>query len=499
MGERVEVPQATLERTREIVDAMASGAVSRAGIAAATGISLRQVAYGVASARLLGLAEGDDSLWLSPLGRALAATESGGAEETSVLRRAVFESESLRAIAPGLLTDAPPDRALVAACIRELAGLSENTAAHRAGMLFGWRKRLLEAPDPTQVKERHLGARWRRLEVRGFRSLEALSLDIGPLTVIHGPTGSGKTSVVEALLFAHDVSTSLQRALEPRGGVRGVFRESAKALGCEHRIAATREALEHSFRRHRVGLERRGLGLAVLDEAWSVVHQGEPLVDAVRGDDHQGEQLALLELPGRARELGRHIHLRSSHRLALEHAKLVANSSLAELHEAASDSRMRPDGSNLPPAIAKLSESRSYPGLLESLRDVIPGLATIEVVREEHGRSSLRFLQTLGPSETVALSAAQLARGALVTLGALVAATQLGVEELLVVELDELALDGRALAVVLEAMAAAARRATVVLTTTDEDLAQSIEADVTVRCEFRGGRTEVAAPGLRLL
>ncbi|MBM4357416.1 MAG: ATP-binding protein, partial [Deltaproteobacteria bacterium] len=93
----------------------------------------------------------------------------------------------------------------------------------------------------------------------------------------------------------------------------------------------------------------------------------------------------------------------------------------------------------------------------------------------------------------------QLSNGTRSALAALVAAYQLGPEELLIVELDELGLDGGRLAVVLEALKAASRRATVVLTTCDEDVAHGLDADVVVHCEERAGRIVAAAPGLRLL
>ena len=69
----------------------------------------------------------------------------------------------------------------------------------------------------------------------------------------------------------------------------------------------------------------------------------------------------------------------------------------------------------------------------------------------------------------------------------------------MVVELDELALDSASLALVIEALQAASRRAMLVVSTTDEELAQAVAADVHVQCRFRGGRTHVAAPGLRIV
>jgi len=338
MSERFEVPQATLERTREIVDAVARGAVSRAGVAASTGVAARQVAYGVVSARLLGLVRGEEVLSATELGRALARTEVGSADECAVFRRAIESSEPLAAVAPGLLADEPPSRELVTARIRDAVGLSENTAAHRAGMLFGWRKRLFEVPDPRELKERLLGARWHRIAVTGFRGLEQLTLDLGPLTVVHGRGASGKSSIVDALLFAQELSVDASGALLRRGGFEAVARFGRGAVSLERRVAATRDALEHSHRRHRIALTAAPSGFAITEESWTCVHANEVLIEinreavvsspssAAPGDapgDEGHRMRALLELPGAARELARHVPHRPVQRLEPSPARVV--------------------------------------------------------------------------------------------------------------------------------------------------------------------------------
>jgi predicted ATPase len=108
-------------------------------------------------------------------------------------------------------------------------------------------------------------------------------------------------------------------------------------------------------------------------------------------------------------------------------------------------------------------------------------------------------VQTLGPGVVTRLPSHALSRGTLTALCVLVAAHQLARDELMVVALDELALDSATLALVVDSLAAASRRATVILTANDKELAESIGADVLVSCRFRAGRTEVAAPGLRVV
>ena len=496
------VPQATLERTREIVDALAQGASDRAEIAATSGVALRQVSYGVASARILGLLEGDEPFVLTALGREVAACEAGSTAERELLCRAVTESPSLTALAPGIVSAEPPSRDQVIAWFRDVAGLSANTAAHRAGMLFGWRKRLLQAPDPRDVKERLLGGRWRRIEVANLTSLEQLSLDFGPFTVLYGPTASGKSNVVDALVLAHELATDAKGAVARRGGFATLMGHGRGPVTLEQRVAATREALEHSYRRHRIVLETTADDAwAIVEEQWDVLHQGVSLVHARRADvaaqfadatallSHDESMLAS---PLGQRALGRHVVTRNVFRLSLDASQMLAPC-------AADDGRMRPDGSNVAAAILRLKGSRSYAGLLETLRNIVPGLDDLIVLRDADGRVSLAISQTLGPGLEARLPSSLWSRGTRQALVVLVAAQQLAAEEVMVVELDELALDSASLALVIEALQAASRRAMLVVSTTDEELAQAVAADVHVQCRFRGGRTHVAAPGLRIV
>lgn len=62
------------------------------------------------------------------------------------------------------------------------------------------------------------------LEVENFRSLRKVSIPLGPLNVMVGPNGVGKTNVLEVFRFLADViRTDLLPALEARGGFAEVL------------------------------------------------------------------------------------------------------------------------------------------------------------------------------------------------------------------------------------------------------------------------------------
>ena len=68
----------------------------------------------------------------------------------------------------------------------------------------------------------------RRVELQNYRSVARCGVDLGPLTVLVGKNGSGKSNFLDALRLVSDaLSTSLEHALRDRGGVEEVRRRSA--------------------------------------------------------------------------------------------------------------------------------------------------------------------------------------------------------------------------------------------------------------------------------
>ena len=61
----------------------------------------------------------------------------------------------------------------------------------------------------------------KRVTFRNFRSLQEVELDLGPLTVLIGPNGSGKTNVIDALRFVDAFAwqgRKLDNEIDARGG-----------------------------------------------------------------------------------------------------------------------------------------------------------------------------------------------------------------------------------------------------------------------------------------
>ncbi|MGC8945575.1 MAG: AAA family ATPase [Anaerolineae bacterium] len=85
-----------------------------------------------------------------------------------------------------------------------------------------------------------------RLEVRNYRSLAEVSLELSPLTVLVGPNGSGKSNIVDVLRFISDaMNLGLDSAIGKRGctstparwpsSVASFFRSARKLRSCSPR------------------------------------------------------------------------------------------------------------------------------------------------------------------------------------------------------------------------------------------------------------------------
>ena len=137
----IEIPQAdSLENVRRVVEAIGSGASSRKDIEEKTDISLRHIDYTIHAAKSLGFLVGGDALAVSDRGKALIATARGSNEERAELRAAFKADEVLELLAPDLLDEPGPAKAVLTGRIQKACPeLSEATAARRAQTLLAWR------------------------------------------------------------------------------------------------------------------------------------------------------------------------------------------------------------------------------------------------------------------------------------------------------------------------------------------------------------------------
>jgi hypothetical protein len=143
-----DIPQADrLATVRQVLNEMAHGNKTVAGISDATGVSHRHVQYRSQTARILGLIETDGSV--TRVGAALLETPQGSSEEIRVWRRVIASCPTVRIIAPDLFATEEVTRSTLADRIQAATDLSRATAERRAMVFSSWRRQLL-----TPIKEK---------------------------------------------------------------------------------------------------------------------------------------------------------------------------------------------------------------------------------------------------------------------------------------------------------------------------------------------------------
>ena len=66
--------------------------------------------------------------------------------------------------------------------------------------------------------------RIRLVQIKNYKSLAAVSVELEPFTVFVGPNGSGKSNFFDALAFVQEcLSESVELALRHRGGIEMVL------------------------------------------------------------------------------------------------------------------------------------------------------------------------------------------------------------------------------------------------------------------------------------
>ncbi|WP_170319415.1 AAA family ATPase [Polyangium spumosum] len=283
-----------------------------------------------------------------------------------------------------------------------------------------------------------------RIEIDGFKSLRAFSLDLEPLTAIVGPNGAGKSNLFDALaLLAKVAETNLVTAFKGgRGRIRDQFARTPEGVERSMRFAvellllpgSSRHELGQSRVRYEVEIERTiergGLdGLVITRERLLPLRQGadawiehhphwgplarygtaelcvelegasgpERIVRMEPGDGGPslsvdiGRDRSLLSLPyalvtalveATSREL------RSFRLLHLEPHRLTKPS------DRAAGTTLAEDGSNLPTVLAALGpESRA--AIRKDMETLLPGFRGFEVTPfEDELRLEADFMDT---------------------------------------------------------------------------------------------------------
>lgn len=216
-----DIPQAnSLDRVREVVQAVKRGAVALPAIERDTNLSARHAGYYTQAARVLGVLRHDRNEWtVSEAGLRLLATPTGSAAESMVLRQIIRDSAILHELTPDLLDeDKTPSLDELTVRIMKNSELALVTAQRRAQALLAWRERVFSPvqatlfddggpPSPRSEPPTARptdGLRVSAIAIHNYGLIRELSVPLRPSTVIIGRNATGKSTFMDSLIFISD-------------------------------------------------------------------------------------------------------------------------------------------------------------------------------------------------------------------------------------------------------------------------------------------------------
>jgi predicted ATPase len=361
------------------------------------------------------------------------------------------------------------------------------------------------------------------LRVRNFRSIEDLSLELGPLSLLVGPNGAGKSNVMDVLRFLRDaLNLGLERAVLDRHGMSALRRWSRKGrpYDVHIEIRSLRGDAEEIYAIV-LGSERRGeyrvkveryyfetpwerYNFEVRNGTWKMSPRYLTREDAAPSSQWTERSLRAFPIGSATRLVLPNVFI------PLPNAKMVgiiADMAFYSIYPDALREPQKPDnayrleerGRNLASVLRRLKrsdESRpAFDDLLETLRTAVEGISDISVA-QVGGYLVTRLHHGLrGP----AFPLSQESDGTLRLLGLLTALYQWPPPSFIALEEPELTLHPGALAVLRDALISVSRRTQLLITTHSPDLLYDLPPETIKVVEMVEGKTLVGdlAPGQR--
>jgi predicted ATPase len=356
----------------------------------------------------------------------------------------------------------------------------------------------------------------KRVKIRNYKSIKSCDVELGPLTVLVGRNGSGKSNFLDALGFVADaLRISPDHAVRTHGGLRDIVSRNCPEAGARPVAIELEMALPSRFCEYRIiygftiGSHGQRAGVVVLREGLEVhredagpeysflVENGEMLASSFEMEGMPPvipDRLYVVNLLGGSliRQIFDGLNGMGLYNFNPE--------SMRGLQKPDAGGLLRPDGANVASVLGRIfsgSPDRKE-RLLGYLSTIVPGIVDVE--RVELGPwETLRFRQAVGGASSGALEfyAESMSDGTLRTLGALVAVAQLAEGgdpvRLVGIEEPETALHPAASAALMDALHEAAVNTQVVVTTHSPDLLDllDLDSDRLLVVQIRDGRTEI--------
>jgi len=359
---------------------------------------------------------------------------------------------------------------------------------------------------------RTLGIVFIRLRLKNWRSIDDARIDLAPFTVIVGRNSSGKSNIVDALVFSSELGRDASTAVSRRGGIGSIRRWSPSkpyAVSVEWRAAATEAGLDTDYTRHAMVLKSGKEGAWHFDqEELEARADGKLLFSAKR--DKRGEAdferhptgrgwSKLAEaLPGStsvlllARQIGwlRSLPTRTPS-LTTVRSMRPAPEEMRKPQPPSEGPRLTENGSNVATALREMNASERQ-DVVGAMQRIVPGLVDVQA-RQVDRYLTLAFTQQHrgAPQRHSEFAATEMSDGALRALAIVIAASQMARDELLIVEEPEVNLHPGAADLLYDVLHRASKRGAVLVTTHSPELLDRAANDRILVCDYVDGVTKI--------
>jgi predicted ATPase len=344
----------------------------------------------------------------------------------------------------------------------------------------------------------------RQVQIKNYKSIAQISVNLEPFTVLVGPNGAGKSNFIDALAFVQEcLSESIELAFKNRGGI-AVVRRSSAGHPTHITIRLVLNLHDDQFADYVFEIAAKP------KEKFSVARE-RCVVQKLIGKTHSFEikdGKFTTEIPGIRPKV-------APDRLALFAASAtdefrpvydfltsmrfysIVPVRLRELQEPDAGDFLKRDGSNAAAVLKRLQEETQgnghYDRVCRLLSKVVDGIKKVEY-RALGQKETLQFKQDVGLEHPWTFNALNMSDGTLRVLGLLLAVYQPGPYSVVAVEEPEATVNPAVAEVVVEVLMDAAKQKQVVLTSHSPDILDYKElTDTQIRVvTMDHGRTLIA-------
>ena len=343
-----------------------------------------------------------------------------------------------------------------------------------------------------------------QVQIRNYKSIAQISVNLEPFTVFVGPNGAGKSNFIDALAFVQEcLSESIELAFKNRGGIAAVRRSSAGH--------PTHITIRLILNLHDDLFADYAFEIAAKPKEKFSVARERCVVEKLMGNSHSFEiedGKFTTEIPGIRPKV-------APDRLALFAASAtdefrpvydfltsmrfysIVPVRLRDLQEPDAGDFLKRDGSNAAAVLKRLQEETQsngqYDRVCRLLSRVVDGIKKVEY-RAIGQKETLQFKQDVGSEHPWTFNALNMSDGTLRVLGLLLAVYQPGPYSIVAIEEPEATVNPAVAEVVVEVLMDAANKKQVLLTSHSPDILDYKElTDTQIRVvTMEHGRTLIA-------